>query len=240
MKSSHGIVLHTIRYNDTQFIVNVFTEQAGMVPFLLRSRVRTGGSRQAARWQPLALVEVAWEPHELHALQRPTEFGLWQPWTSLPFHPHKMAMALCLGEFLSHALRHEAANPLLFGYIVQSLQWLDTSETHFANFHVVFLLRLTQFLGFYPNVECWHPGSFFDMRSATFVDGRPPHPNYINPEEAALVPKFLRMDMRKMKAVGLNGAIRTRALSLITEFYRLHVPEFPDIKSIAVLSEVFG
>lgn len=241
MITSHGIILKAIRYNDAQLIVNVYTEQAGMVAFIVRRpRTRRGGGIHATGWQPLSLVELTWEPRERSTLQKPTELALWHAWKSLPFNPHKVAMGLFLGEFLAYALKHETENKALFDYVVNSLGWLDESEVHFANFHVVFLLRLTQFLGFYPNVEDWEEGCFFDMLNATFTRQRPSHADYLEPDEAVLVPKFMRMDVRKMRGVGLNGAVRRRALTLITHFYRLHVPEFPEIKSIEVLGEVFA
>lgn len=241
MITSHGVILHAFRYNDSQLIVNIYTEQAGMIPFFInRVRARKGRGVHASEWQPLSLVEVTWAATDRKALQRPAELSLWHPWRTIPFQPYKMTMALFLGEFLYYALRHEMQNPALFDYMTHSLAWLDESEEHYANFHVVFLLRLTRFLGFYPNVEHWHAGQFFDMQNATFTDQRPLHDQYIEPAEAALVPKFMRMDMRKMRAVGLNGAVRRRALELIVEFYRLHVAEFPDIKSLDILAEVFA
>ena len=241
MLTSHGIVLHTTRYNDTQVIVNVFTEQEGMLAYIVRMpRVRVRSGTRASGWQPLSLVEVSWTPQERRALQHPTSFNLWKPWTSIPFHPHKAAMALFLSEFLYYALRNESENASLFQFVLNSLSWFDESDDHFANFHVVFLLRLSRFLGFYPNVEDWHEGCYFDMMNATFTSLPPQHPHYIQPDEAVLVPKFMRMDMRKMRAVGLNGAVRRRALQLITDFYRLHIPEFPQLKSIDVLAEVFA
>ena len=241
MISSHGIVLHTTRYTDTQVIVSVYTEHVGMVSYLIKyKRTRTQGRLHASAWQPLSAVEVTWHHQERRSLQKPSEFGMWEPRKTIPFHPYKAVMALFLGEFLHHALRGESENKPLFDFLHHSLNWLDTSEEHFSNFHVVFLLRLTRFLGFYPNVDDWHEGYFFDMLNATFTPTRPLHSHYIAPEEAVLVPKFMRLDMRKMRVVGLNGAIRRRALQLIIDFYRLHVPEFPDIKSLEVLAEVFA
>jgi len=240
MLTTPGIVLNSIRYNDTQLIVTVFTEQAGTVPFLLRRpRARRGGLR-AVGWQPLSLVEATWQPQERRSLQKPAEFALLRPWTSLPFHPYKSAMSLFLGEFLYHALHREGENAPLFQFMLHSLEWFDESEAHFVNFHVVFLLHLTRFLGFYPNVDDWHEGCFFDMQNATFTPARPLHPHFIGPDEAALVPKFMRMDLRKMRAVGLSGAVRSRVLALIADFYRLHTPEFPELKSLGVLAEVFA
>jgi DNA repair protein RecO (recombination protein O) len=48
------------------------------------------------------------------------------------------------------------------------------------------------------------------------------------------------MDYRSMRAVGLNGAARRRTLQLIVLFYRLHIPEFPEVRSLEVLADVFS
>ncbi len=48
--------------------------------------------------------------------------------------------------------------------------------------------RLTRFLGFYPNVEAWHEGDFFDMANACFVPSRPLPPRLSGAARAALIP----------------------------------------------------
>ena len=149
-------------------------------------------------------------------------------------------MGLFLSEFLSHALRSEQENGPLFDFLTSSLHWLDEADRRFANFHVVFLLHLSRFLGFMPNADDWEPGAFFDLQAASFTLSRPLHPFYIDAEESSLVSKFLRMDYRSMRAVGLNGAARRRTLQLIILFYRLHIPEFPEVRSLEVLSDVFS
>lgn len=231
---SRGIVLRSLRYNDTQVITDIFTETSGTVSFMLRCRATS-----AVTWQPLSLVDVEWEPRLRLSLQRPRELTLAHAWRTLPFLASKTAVTLFLGEFLAHALHDEQANAPLFDYITHALTWFDESDNHYVNFHVVFLLHLTRFLGFYPNVDDWTPSSYFDLLSATFTRARPQHVHYLNPEEAALVPKFLRMDIRSMRAVAITRDMRRRALEITTDFYRLHVPEFPELQSLAVLSEVF-
>lgn len=241
MITSNGIVLHTLRYSDAQLIVEIFTEVAGTVSFLVHQGAR-GSRRNATRasvCQPLTLVEVVWEPRVQSSLQKPHELTLWHPWRQLPFHPVKASMALFLSEFLYRALHREQANAPLFAYMVNALKWFDEAEGNYVNFHIVFLLHLTRFLGFEPNVEDWCEGAFFDLEGACFSIQRPMHLHYLEPFEAALVPKFLRMDVRKMRAVALTGAARSRVLHIVLDFYRLHVPEFPELKSLEVLAEVF-
>lgn len=237
---SHGIVLHSLRYGDHQVILDIFTEVAGTVSFIVR--LPRGGNRgaRASSWQPLSLVDVLWEPRPKANLQKPQELTLWQPWRDLPFQPTKAAIGLFLSEFLSHALRSEQENGPLFDFLVSSLQWLDEAGRRYANFHVVFLLHLSRFLGFMPNADDWEPGAFFDLQAASFTLSRPLHPFYIDTEESSLVSKFLRMDYRSMRAVGLNGTARRRTLQLIVLFYRLHIPDFPEMRSLEVLTAVFS
>ena len=237
---SRGIVLRSLRYGDSQVIVDIFTETMGTVSFIVRSSHKGRGAMASVAWQPLSLVEVTWDARPRLSLQKPRELSLYRPWRSLPFVPDKTAMCLFLGEFLGHALHAEQTNEALFEYIVNALTWFDESDEHYVNFHVVFLLHLTRFLGFMPNVEDWCEGSYFDLEAATFTRARPSHVHYLNPEESALVPKFLRMNIRSMRGVGLSGAMRRRALEITMAFYRLHIPEFPDLQSLSVLSEVFA
>ena len=236
---SYGLVLHAIRYNDSQIIVDIYTESSGIVPFILRTSRSGRAGAKASTWQPLALVEVVWEPRLKTNLQKPRELTLWRPWRSLATMPLKAAMSLFLSEFLFHSLHREQENPSLFHFMVNALSWFDESDKDYVNFHIVFLLHLTRFLGFQPNIEDWHEGCFFDLETAVFTCVRPSHIHYLEPTEASLVPKFLRMDLRSMRAVGLNRMIRRRTLDIITEFDRLHIPEFPDIRSLDVLADVF-
>ena len=238
--TSHALVLRSLRYGDQQVILDLFTESAGTVPFMVRLPRNGKRGISASMWQPLSLVDVTWEPRPRLNFQKLQELSVWQPWHDLPFQPMKATMVLFLAEFLAHALRSEQTDGPLFDFLVSSLQWLDAAEERYSNFHVVFLLHLSRFLGFMPNADDWQPGSCFDLQAASFVCARPASPYYIEGDEAALVQKFLRMDYRSMRAVRLNGAMRRRALELIVLFYRLHIPDFPELKSLDVLAEVFA
>ena len=68
-----------------------------------------------------------------------------------------------LAEFLYRALREEAENGPLFAYLEHSIRWLDECDRSFSNFHLVFLMRFSRFLGLYPNTEDYREGCFFDM-----------------------------------------------------------------------------
>lgn len=142
--------------------------------------------------------------------------------------------------FLYRAVREEAENRPLFAYLQHSIIWLDECRDSFANFHLVFLMRLSRFLGLYPNLEDYENGDYFDLLNACFTPLRPQlHSFYILPAEASRLTMLMRMNYETMHLFAMNRAERTRCLTIMNEYYRLHLPDFPVLKSLEVLKELF-
>ncbi len=235
-----GVVLRSLKYDDNSLIVDIYTATRGMVSFMVKLPKSRKAAVKGVFFRPLSILELDFDYRQKAALQRIRDVCFAYAYQSLPYDPYKSAMALFLAEFLCRALKHEADNGPLFSYVLYSLEWLDASERAFSNFHLVFITRLTRFLGFYPNVEAWHEGDFFDMANACFVPSRPLHHACLEPREAALIPLFMRMNYDSMRFFAMNRLERERYLEVLNEYYRLHIPEFPALKSPEVLKEVFA
>lgn len=104
----------------------------------------------------------------------------------------------------------------------------------------MFLIRLSRFLGFYPNLEDYREGSWFDMLNACFVENKPLHGICLSPEESSHICQLARMNYETMFLFGMNRMERQRCLTVMMEYYRLHLPEFPELKSLDVLKELFA
>ena len=221
LQKTQGIVLHTVKYKDTAMMATVYTEAAGRASFVVPvSRSRRAAVRSVL-FQPPALVELEADVRPNNPVSRVKEARTAHPYLSLPYDPCKAAIALFLSEFLYRALREEAENRPLFAYLRSSLLWLDECRAGFANFHLVFLMRLSRFLGLYPNLE-------------GYADG-----DCIAPAEAARIARLMRMDYATMRLFRLSREERARCLDVILTYYRLHLPDFPELKSVEVLRELF-
>lgn len=240
LQKTLGIVLHTLKYNDTSIIADIYTEVAGRASFMVSIPRSRKAAVKSVLFQPLTLVELEADFRPNATIYKMKEAKAFYPFSTLPYDPYKSAIALFLSEFLYRAVREEAENRPLFAYLRHSIVWLDECRTGFANFHLVFLMRLSRFLGLYPNLEDYHAGDYFDLQNACFTPVRPQlHASYIGPEEASRLTRLMRMNYETMHLFAMNRTERTRCLTIMNEYYSLHLPDFPALKSLEVLKELF-
>jgi DNA repair protein RecO (recombination protein O) len=75
--------------------------------------------------------------------------------------------------------------------------------------------------------------------NAEYVDMKPFHRHFLSPEETAYLEKLKRMSFRNMNLFRLSKTNRNLIIDYLLEYYRLHVFDFPPLKSLDVLRELF-
>ena len=68
----------------------------------------------------------------------------------------------------------------------------------------------------------------------------PTHRDFLHPEEAEKVQLMMRMDFPTMHLFQMSHQERNRLLEVSLLYYRLHLPGFPEMKSISVLQELYA
>ena len=239
LTKTQAIVLHSLKYGESRLIVDMFTRTFGRQSFIVSIPKTSKGKIKKQFFQPLTLLEIETDIRPKLQLQKLNDVRLLTPFASIPFEPDKLAISLFVAEFLYYALRSEQRNELLYDYLEYSIMWLDGQQANFANFHIVFLLRLTRFLGFYPNMDDFEDGDYFDLRESEFMRNPPVHRDFLHPEEAQKVQLMMRMDFPTMHLFRMSHNDRNRLLEISIKYYRLHLPDFPEMKSIEVLQALY-
>ncbi len=217
---TRGIVLHTIRYSDSRLIADIYTESHGVLGFIVRVPSSKRSSLRTLLLSPLAILELDFDYREGKNLLTLKDLRLSEAYVSIPYHPVKETIALFLGEFLYYTLRFERQGEGLFRFLRASMLWLDRREEDFANFPVACLISLTHYVGVLPNEE--------EMSQL------------VRPEEMRYLPYLLRMNYMNMHFFRFTSAQRARVLQVVIDYYRLHIPGFPELKSIAILRELLS
>jgi DNA repair protein RecO (recombination protein O) len=230
LHKTRGVVLTFIRYKESSIIVKIFTEAFGLCSYIVNGarsqpKGRASGSKMAL-YQPLTLLDLVVYHRAGHPLERIAEVRLAHPYTSIPFDVRKSTVCLLLTEVLAKTLTEEKEDPELFDFLHQSLVELDGPGSAPDHFHLLFLLQLAHHLGFGATHageiagQLGHAGHFFDHDRLA----QPLHQLCLADSYAA--------------PVGLDRASRTALLDAVLQFYALHVENFGELKSLAVLREL--
>lgn len=220
-------------------IVDMLTEEEGRMSFVTSIPKTSKAKVKKQLFQPLTLLEIECDVRPRVQLQKLKEVRISEPFASIPFDAHKLSIALFLAEFLYYSTRGEQQNTLLFAYVENSILWLDGCQSAFANFHLVFMMRLTRFIGFYPNIDDYHEGSVFDMRAAAFSSAVPLHTDYLPADDAARISTLMRMNYESMHLFRMSHTDRNRIVDVLLMYYRLHVPNFPELRSLEVVRDLW-
>jgi DNA repair protein RecO (recombination protein O) len=240
LHKTRGIVLRTVNYSDTSIITKIYTEEFGVQTYLIKGAKRKSASIKANLFQPLSLLDLVVYKKEKKRLEILKEASVEIHFTSIPGDPAKTSILFFLNEILLKCLQEEENNPELFSFLHESMQTLESAEKNIANFYLIFLIRLSRFLGFYPQGKYSETNPIFDMQEGGFTNSEPMHPNFLNLENSMLIGKLLVSNYYSMDALALSGKERKELLDILLRFYHLHLSNMGSISSHKVLEQVFS
>ena len=148
-------------------------------------------------------------------------------------------MALFIAEVLYRTLKEEEANPDLFTFLENSLRYFEMAEEGIANFHIYIMLHLTRFLGFFPVNNHQKNTDYFDMRSGHFTATPSDFSSKLEPSAAVLLSKLMNSNLQEAGSIPLNRNLRNSLLESLLEYYSIHLPGMGEIRSYAVLKDIF-
>ena len=232
-----GIVLHTTKYNDTTSIVCIYTRDFGRVSYMVYGVGKKKSVVRSSFLQALTITELDVKHNPGKDIQQIREIRILYPFSSIHVNQVKNALALFLSEVLFKSLRQTEPDESLFLFLENSIQQLDCSHDGIQNFHLVFLQKLTRYLGFEANLE--DRGSYFDLMNGIFLNEKPSHVHFLMPENTNQFIKLLEADYSNMEKLILSRESRSELLKNLLEYYRLHIPEFHNLHSLSVLQSLF-
>lgn len=232
------IVLSAIKYSDTSLIVKCFTEEEGIKSYLVRGvlKAKKGGIK-AAYFQPLTQLKIVANHSNRSGLHSIKEVQILYPYKTIYRDVVKQSVVLFLSEVLSSSIQEEEKNKNFYEYLETAFIWLDLHDK-IANFHLLFLLNATRFLGFYPDFEDQNQLSL-DLLSGNYSDSISKK-NVISGNELYQFKKLININFDAIENVSFSKNERQLVLQIIIKFYELHLEGFRKPKSLQVLETVFS
>lgn len=218
---TRGVVFRTTRYGETSLIVTVFTELFGLQAYIVNGvRSSKASGLKIALFQPLTLLDLV-VYHKEHAnINRIKEAKCLFPCHSIATQVKKSAVGIFIQEIVNKTIKEDATPaPDLFRFLLQSMITLDHQVDGYENFHMIFLLKLSHFLGFGP-VNCEQ------IAGSRLLDEG--------------VEKNLDLLLRAnyTDRIMISASDRRAILEQILAFYREHMGYNGEFRSVQVLRDV--
>ena len=245
--STPALVLHTTDYSETSVIAKVFTRQLGVRSYILKG-VRKGGSRTKRNLlQPLSYLDMVVYANPKASLNYVKEMA---PHKSEPFKQSDNqaitnAVVFFMTELLYKTLREEEPDQELFDYIVDALEQLKRplSSRH-AQMPLLFLLRLTRYLGLWPRDNYSPREPLFDLQEGCF---KSVGETTIDAATSRLLHEYLQLSTFNPQVVATDPqyppatlAQRTALMNRLIEYLQLHLAGFGNFNSHEILHTILN
>lgn len=231
-----AIVISAIKFQERSLIVKCITESDGLKTYFVQNVFCSRKSNQKiAYFQPLTILEIEALHKNKGTLENIKEVKISQPFSTISTNVYKSTIVIFISEILNSCIQEEEKNEALFSFLENALIWLD-NHNEISNFHLILLIEITKFFGFYPdisNIEL----HFFELNEGVFS----PYSsiNSLNESETFLFKKLINLKFDSNQKI-FTSANRQVLLKILLKFYAIHLSEFRNPKSLVVLNEVFS
>ena len=234
---TRAIIIHSIRYREADLIVKAYTKSNGLKSYLVRGVLKSKkGKLRASMFQPLTILDLEANHKDKGTLENIREAKVNPAYQTLTGNIYKSSIAMFLAEVLHQAIQEEEQNQALYQFLEESFLWLDTNEKY-ANFHLLFMVKLSSFLGFYPHQ--YDP----DLPYFNLLDGEyqldDTNKYCIQNENSALLKQFLLVNYDEVPSIKLNQSKRKNFIEMLILYFELHLHGFKKPRSLDILHQLF-
>lgn len=234
-----AIVLQTVKYGETSRVLKCYTDLFGLQSYMVNGVNGKKAVVKPGMMLPLTNLTLIATQKGRGTLERIKEARVSVTHEQLYTDPVRNALALFVAEVLTKCLKTEQGDRDKFDFVSAFCRYLDMSPVIPAHVPQFFLVELSRHLGFYPQAPMHNQAVYFDSMEGCFCSQKPLHPYYFDVESSAALHHLLQKwdDVENLK---IPRNVRKLLMRDLLIFYRTHVTDFGQIKSIEVFEEVFG
>lgn len=221
LHKTRGIVFRFTKYGDSSIIVTIFTELFGIQTYIVNGVRSKSAKGKIALYQPLTLLDLVVYYKENASIKRIKEVKCLHQYQTLSTDIRKISLAMFINEVLNKAVKDESHAQEIFEFLLNALILLDHQESAIENFHLIFLIKLSRFLG-------------FGAHQAEEILGV----RMLDREEEEILKSLLVADFTEQ--IAMSNSQRRNLLEAILRFYTIHIESLGEIKSVQVLKEIMN
>lgn len=236
--STSAIVLSKIRYKDNDIIVKLFTKEYGAISFIVKGGKNSKKNKiKYVYFQELTILEIQFNYNSKRDLQYIKDIEIKHNYTSSHTDLVKVSVIMFLSEVLSNVITHQKRDIQLYNYIEESLIWYDINKSN-TYFHMIFLIELTRYLGFYPDMLS-NNFKYFNLEGGSYEKLKTSEYS-ITGDSLNLFNQILGIKFDSNPLPALNSKDKMEIINIILTYYKLHINNFKPIKSLEIVKNIFS
>lgn len=236
LQKTEGIVLKTLKYSESSVITKIFTREYGLNSFIIPGVRSSRNKSKGNLFQPLQILELDVYYHPQKSLLKLKEYRPGHIYTNLYTDMVRQSVTIFAIEVLTKCIHENEVNEKLYDYMRAFLLDTDISSLSKSMMPHVFLLEMSNILGFMPYIEVpFLERSYFNLEAGVFEK---------NPSFAQVtldkLESLLIFDFLDDQHDNFSKKDRLKVLEILLTYFKFHIPNFKQITSLDIIRQIFS
>lgn len=227
-----GIVIRTIKFGESSAIVNILTEDFGLMGFHIPSAYKNKGKIKISYLQPLNILEFSFNNKKTKSLQSISDATCLHHTELSQFS--NQAFYHVLLELLQQVIKENEINRDLYHYLKEEAIPGINTKLHYWQLPFV-LLNVLHHYGCAPNIDTFETNAYLDLKNGIFKDGTPANRHHASSQTSGLIHEIMTRGIAHLEQ---NYKLRQGLINDLIVYYRLHIDENFDLRSMEILEAI--
>ena len=226
---SRGVSLTYIKHGESSIISKILTEERGVQSFFIRGVRSKKAQKKIHYFEPLKLLTIDAKYNPKNSLQYLEDMSIEKHFEKSFNKMHKDFVAIFIAEVNAVVLQENEQNKLLFNFIWNETENLYTTQELSPNFALLYLIKLSRFLGFYPSIKNINR-PFFNLESGEFSENKTHYSMCLNMDLST----YLKSLLLKKETI-IPSQKRSELLRALLIYFKCHDHSLESVTSHLII-----
>ena len=229
---SRAIALSYLKQGESSIIAKIFTEEKGLQSFIVKGVRAKKAKKKLGLFQPLQLLNINATLITKNSLQYISEITIAHNQVSDGIDMKKNFISIFVAEVISKVLLETEKDKALFKFIWELKNNLSNYEKINPNFPLIFLIGLSEQLGFLPSKD-QIDGDYFNLEFGEFTNNQQQLNHFIKKDNSYYLRKLL-----ENKDINIPYKNRNKILLHLIQYYKLQHHELKNMTSHLIIQSL--
>jgi DNA repair protein RecO (recombination protein O) len=236
-----GIVMRRTKYGEGSLIADLLTPNHDIITIITSGLSSKKGQHKSALLQLGCPVQCVIYYKDNRSMHRLKEISATYHQEQIPFSLVKGTILLFIIELMRNAIGKRGSDFTHYEFLLREIKTLDQADSPLTYFPLAFSIKLSQLLGFGPNLNTFNSGSYFDLQNGVFSASIPNHPNYLSEAYSNIFNKMcMQIESDDDMDISIAKKDRRYLLDQMMHYYTYHIERFRIPNAKEILTTVFN